>query len=76
MEQISQPGYPLPPKILEHIPHVCVDSEHHYQQHRDAGTRGGSPAYYAALQLRFDDYNRFRLQLARRLASGCAEAGE
>ncbi len=68
MEQISQPGYPLPPKILEHIPHVCVDSEHHYQQHRDAGTRGGSPAYYAALQLRFDDYNRFRLQLARRLA--------
>lgn len=68
MAQVSQPDYPLLPKILEHIPHVCVDAEHHFQQYRDAGTRGGYAAYYASLQLRFADYDRFRLQLARFLA--------
>lgn len=73
MAQISQLGYPLLPKILQQTPHVCVDSVHHYQQYHDAGARSGKAAYYAALQVRFDDYDRFRLQVARLLAERLRE---
>lgn len=76
MAQISEQSYPLLPKILEQTSHVCVDSEHHFQQYHDAGARYGKAAYYAALQLRFDDYDRFRLQLARLTAARLREEPE
>lgn len=76
MAQIATPGFPLLPKILEQTPHICVDSEHHYQQYLDAGARNGQKAYYTALRQRYDDYDRFRLQIARIAAARFREDPE
>ena len=67
LAQIGESAYPVIPKVVEQAPHICVDAEHHFQQTRNAGRRSGSGAYQAAMRLRYDDYDRFRLEIARNL---------
>lgn len=62
--QIAGPHFPLVPKILQQTPHVCVDAKLHFQRFRELLGRQDA-AYRAALQVRFDEYDRIRLRIAR-----------